>query len=164
MEHRAWGQQDDTETGGDGDAAKTICERISRRFSVSPLLRVIPLCLQPPTSWLPAACCKLSAATWIIWLDFGIGKLFQGEHKSLGAELSVSLGLYREIELVDQSQSGQNKPQAMSLCQGYGHVFDEVFDEESRIKIALENAGDSVVQRPAGRSTAPNRTQHGLQI
>ena len=33
--------------GRDGDAAKTICERLSRRFSGSPLLLVIPLCLRP---------------------------------------------------------------------------------------------------------------------
>jgi hypothetical protein len=52
-------QQDDTETGRDGDAAKSIRERLSRRFSVSPLLRVIPLCLQPTGCLLQAVRCQL---------------------------------------------------------------------------------------------------------
>jgi hypothetical protein len=38
-------QEAETETGRDGDAAKSIWERLSRRFTVSPLLRFVPFCL-----------------------------------------------------------------------------------------------------------------------
>ena len=42
-------QQDDPGTRRDGDAAKSICERLSHRLSVSPLLHVIPPCLRSLT-------------------------------------------------------------------------------------------------------------------
>ena len=44
------------------------------------------------------------------------------------------------------------------------HVFDEMFDKETRLKIPVNDARPEVVQRPARRSAAAHRLQHGLEI
>ncbi len=82
----------------------------------------------------------------------------------MGPLFAVALRLHREVQLVGQGEARQRQVHALGFFQGDTHVLDEVFDEEARLEIALDDARAEVVQRPARRRAAADRLQDGFEV
>ena len=68
------------------------------------------------------------------------------------------------IELMCEGQSGQGEPSPPGFFQRNAHIFDEMFDEESRIEIAGQHPGRQMIERPTGCGAAANGLQHSIEI
>lgn len=59
-----------------------------------------------------------------------------------------------QIELMNKGETRQGQSHASGFFQRQTHIFHKMIDEESRIEIALQNAGRKVIERPASGRAA----------
>ena len=52
---------------------------------------------------------------------------------------AVALRSQRDVKLMSQGQTGQGQPHALRFIQRDAHVLDEVFDEEARVEVVVDN-------------------------
>lgn len=88
----------------------------------------------------------------------------QRQQQRLRSQLSVSLRLHAQIQLIRQRQSGQREIHSTSFVQRDSHVLNEVIHEETRVEIALQHARSEVVDAPRASRASAHRCDHFFQI
>ena len=69
----------------------------------------------------------------------------QCQSQGMCAEPAVALGLNGQVELVGEGESGQAEVHSFGFVESDAHVFDEVLDKKSRVKITVHDTWAEVV-------------------
>ena len=92
------------------------------------------------------------------------GDLLQCQYQGMSAFFTMPLSLNRQVELVDQRQPREGNAHLFCFSKSQAHVFDEVFDKETRVEITIENARCQVVQGPARCGPTAYGLEHHFKV
>ena len=91
-------------------------------------------------------------------------ELFQGQNKCLGSQAAFSGGFKMGVKLMYKNEARKVEVHGFGFFEGYFHVFDEVFDIESRIIIFFADSRTEVVNGPGTGCAFTDDVNNGLWV